>query len=248
MYQFLLFIAVELNKYGWFWECPNGGEKCHYRHALPPGFVLKKDRKKGDKKDDITIEELVEIERANLGYNLTKITLESFLAWKKRKINEKQASARKESDRKKAEFKAGKNVGLSGREMFTFNPELARDNDMDEGEAAMDIVREDDEDGESGTVKEIDLDMIANEAREVDQSGTQVTEMKRNFAPEGSTSTATTSKLAEANGEPSTSTAAQNGDGGNGEDEIIDEPIDESLFAEEDLDGLEDELNSTNLN
>ena len=28
--------AVENNKYGWFWECPNG-PSCHYRHALPPG-------------------------------------------------------------------------------------------------------------------------------------------------------------------------------------------------------------------
>ena len=29
--------AVELGKYGWFWDCPNGNEKCQYRHALPPG-------------------------------------------------------------------------------------------------------------------------------------------------------------------------------------------------------------------
>ncbi len=34
--------AVENNKYGWFWACPNGGNNCMYRHALPPGFVLKK--------------------------------------------------------------------------------------------------------------------------------------------------------------------------------------------------------------
>ena len=34
--------AVENNKYGWFWNCPNGGKDCMYRHALPPGFVLKK--------------------------------------------------------------------------------------------------------------------------------------------------------------------------------------------------------------
>nr|KAJ3418383.1 hypothetical protein HK105_008384 [Polyrhizophydium stewartii] len=33
--------AIESRKYGWFWECPNGA-KCKYRHALPPGFVLKK--------------------------------------------------------------------------------------------------------------------------------------------------------------------------------------------------------------
>ena len=34
--------AVENSKYGWFWTCPNGGEQCSYRHALPKGYVLKK--------------------------------------------------------------------------------------------------------------------------------------------------------------------------------------------------------------
>merc|ERR1712029_839928 len=42
--------AVENNKYGWFWSCPVGGKDCKYRHALPPGFVLKKDKKKEEKK------------------------------------------------------------------------------------------------------------------------------------------------------------------------------------------------------
>lgn len=32
--------AVENQKYGWFWTCPNGGDKCMYRHALPPGYAL----------------------------------------------------------------------------------------------------------------------------------------------------------------------------------------------------------------
>jgi hypothetical protein len=31
--------AVEEGKYGWFWTCPNGGDKCMYQHKLPPGFV-----------------------------------------------------------------------------------------------------------------------------------------------------------------------------------------------------------------
>ena len=31
--------AVENGKYGWFWQCPNGGDKCMYRHSLPPGYV-----------------------------------------------------------------------------------------------------------------------------------------------------------------------------------------------------------------
>ncbi|KAK5009356.1 Translation machinery-associated protein 46, partial [Cryomyces antarcticus] len=29
--------AVENGKYGWFWTCPNGGDKCMYKHSLPPG-------------------------------------------------------------------------------------------------------------------------------------------------------------------------------------------------------------------
>lgn len=29
--------AIEDGKYGWFWTCPNGGNNCMYKHALPPG-------------------------------------------------------------------------------------------------------------------------------------------------------------------------------------------------------------------
>ena len=32
--------AIEDGKYGWFWTCPNGGDKCMYQHKLPPGSVL----------------------------------------------------------------------------------------------------------------------------------------------------------------------------------------------------------------
>lgn len=32
--------AVENGKYGWFWQCPNGGDKCMYRHSLPPGYGI----------------------------------------------------------------------------------------------------------------------------------------------------------------------------------------------------------------
>lgn len=31
--------AVENQKYGWFWVCPNGGDACKYKHSLPPGYV-----------------------------------------------------------------------------------------------------------------------------------------------------------------------------------------------------------------
>ena len=32
--------AIEEGKYGWFWTCPNGGDKCMYQHKLPPGYVV----------------------------------------------------------------------------------------------------------------------------------------------------------------------------------------------------------------
>ena len=53
--------AIEKAVYGWFWECPNG-EKCIYRHALPPGFVFKKVQKEAVQEETITMEELVERE------------------------------------------------------------------------------------------------------------------------------------------------------------------------------------------
>lgn len=43
-----------------------------------------------EKKNEISLVDLIERERAALGANQTKITLETFLAWKKKKIKEKQ--------------------------------------------------------------------------------------------------------------------------------------------------------------
>lgn len=66
---------MEKSKYGWFWECPNG-EKCIYRHALPPGYVLKRDKKKMDeqKKPDISLVDLIERERNALGSCVVRLT------------------------------------------------------------------------------------------------------------------------------------------------------------------------------
>jgi hypothetical protein len=52
------------SRFGWFWECPNG-EQCQYRHALPPGFVLKSQRKAAEeaaKAKVISLEEFLEVE------------------------------------------------------------------------------------------------------------------------------------------------------------------------------------------
>lgn len=166
--------ALEQNKYGWFWECPNGGQKCHYRHAVPPGFVLKKNKKNLDEvksaEETLTIEDLIETERAKLGGNLARITLETFLAWKKAKIREKQDSEQKERDRKRDEFKAGRSIGLSGRDMFTFRPELADEDGQDEeGEEAYDLSRFEGEEDGTQVVREITLEnLIAESMQEGD--------------------------------------------------------------------------------
>jgi len=165
--------AVEKSKYGWFWECPNGSD-CHYRHALPPGFMLKKDKVKL-MKDEISLEDLVERERAALSSgNLTKVTLVSFIAWKKRKISEKKETLRKDEDKKRVDFKAGRHVGLSGREMFTFNPAMAVD-ELEDGDDAFDTGNlSNDEDEEENEYKEIAFDQ-AWEEEEEDGSGTTAT-------------------------------------------------------------------------
>ena len=78
--------ALERSQYGWFWECPNG-ETCHYRHALPPGFVLKRDQKK--KKDDgegPSLEDYIESEKKKITGALTPVNEQSFAEWKAKRI------------------------------------------------------------------------------------------------------------------------------------------------------------------
>lgn len=209
--------AVEKSLYGWFWACPNG-EKCIYRHALPPGYVLKKDKKKEDKKDEISLEELIETERASIGVGSTKVTLETFLAWKKRKIEEKRQAAMEDEKKKLKDFKAGKQFGISGREMFSFNPDLVNDA-MDDGDEALEYTREVDEN--ENDFKEIDFSALSAGLKDVDGTGTIATE-DRFERLKGS---------AENEGEASGTAADEAG------------PINENLFLDEDLDGLDDELN-----
>ncbi|KAL5234444.1 hypothetical protein ACI65C_001854 [Semiaphis heraclei] len=168
--------AVEKSKYGWFWSCPNG-TSCIYRHALPPGFVLKKDKKKDDKKDEIQLEDLIERERAALNsVKFTRVTLESFLAWKKRKVREKKDAIIKDEEKKRTDYKAGRQIGLSGREMFSFNPEMAIGDSMDDGEEAFDAYIRDEDEEVDGNVKvrEIQLETLESEASEVDDTGTRL--------------------------------------------------------------------------
>ncbi|XP_047208506.1 zinc finger CCCH domain-containing protein 15 [Girardinichthys multiradiatus] len=241
--------AIENNKYGWFWVCPAGGDVCMYRHALPPGFVLKKEKKKEEKEDEISLEELIENERAALGANVTRITLETFLAWKKRKRQEKVDKAREEMEKKKADFKAGKSLIVSGREVFEFRPELVDDDDdeADDTQYADETKEEDEEETDTTDVQDIDLSRFV--PQEVDHTGITVASTDR-FSSRN--------KMAKADNEEQLNGACGGGEEnglsgaeGGGEDEGGEDgdvvPVDENLFMGEDLEELDEELNTLGL-
>ncbi|KJX92208.1 ccch finger dna binding protein [Zymoseptoria brevis] len=93
--------AVENGKYGWFWICPNGGDKCMYKHSLPPGFVLKTKEQRAAEKalmdksplNTLTLEDFLESERHKLSGTLTPVTPETFAKWKKERLDKKAAEA-----------------------------------------------------------------------------------------------------------------------------------------------------------
>ncbi|XP_053554515.1 zinc finger CCCH domain-containing protein 15 [Bombina bombina] len=242
--------AIENNKYGWFWVCP-GGDVCMYRHALPAGFVLKKDKKKEEKEEEISLEDLIERERAALGPNVTRITLESFLAWKKRKRQERIEKAEEDMERRKADFKAGKSFGISGREVFEFRPELVDDDDeeADDTHYSLDMEDRDETQDNDDDVKDIDLSRFV--PKDVDDTGITVASHER-FSTYVTSKVKDDTKLSEASGGE-----IENGEQSDLEEDNEDEdqenglvdavPVDENLFTGEDLDDLEEELNTLDL-
>jgi len=209
--------AVENNKYGWFWECPNGGKNCKYRHALPPGFVLKKDKAKKDRETaEISIEDLIETERGNLDQSkLTKVTLQTFVAWKKKKLKEKAQAERKEKDKKKKDYTGGNTGGMSGRDMFLMDPSMlerhVEEAEDDEGEFDLNMREEEADDGVK--VHEIKFDEYGIMDDGVDES--TAVQLARAVAEEGG----------------ATAAAAVDVD-----EDLFDDDLDD---LEEDLEGLE---------
>jgi len=219
--------AVEKNLYGWFWNCPNG-ENCMYRHALPPGFILKKDQKKEDEVDKISLEEHIEKERNELSGALTPVTMQTFLAWKKRKIQEKQDKHSQEMNKKEKEFRQGKGLlKISGKEVFMFKPELA-DADDDEADDGIFNYGDDGEEEEEDEVKcvEIDLETFKINAENA-ANDSRITKVHTLHAKDRETATAPTSGGGQVDEEePEADNSNSN-----------DVEIDESLF--EDLDDLD---------
>ncbi|CAI5465951.1 unnamed protein product [Closterium sp. Yama58-4] len=117
--------AVEKKQYGWFWVCPNGGKDCMYRHALPPGYVLKSQMKallEEEQANKLTVEEMIENER-KMTASHTQLTTEIFMEWKKKKQAVKDAEM---AARKAARAKEDR---MSGRELFLSDASLFVDDD-----------------------------------------------------------------------------------------------------------------------
>ncbi|KAF2842343.1 hypothetical protein M501DRAFT_1013691 [Patellaria atrata CBS 101060] len=131
--------AVENQKYGWFWACPNGGDKCMYKHSLPPGFVLKTKEQRAAEKalmdksplNTLTLEDFLESERHKLTGSLTPVTPETFTKWKKERL-----------DKKAAEEEAKALKEATGRAMFEkgdWQASSGEEDDEDDDDGADDV-------------------------------------------------------------------------------------------------------------
>ncbi|KAI1846516.1 hypothetical protein JX266_007413 [Neoarthrinium moseri] len=126
--------AIEDGKYGWFWICPNGGDKCKYKHALPPGFILKTKEQRAAEKalmdksplKTLTLEEFLESERHKLTGTLTPVTPESFAKWKQDRLSKKAA----EEQARKAKEATGRALFESGD--WRFQEEAGSDDEGDD--------------------------------------------------------------------------------------------------------------------
>ncbi|KAL3839611.1 hypothetical protein ACJIZ3_024202 [Penstemon smallii] len=137
--------AVEKKQYGWFWVCPNGGKECQYRHALPPGYMLKSQMKAllEEESNKMPIEEEIENQRAKIS-TITPMTPELFMGWKKKRTEEREAGlAAQRADR-------AKNDRMSGRELFLADASLF----IDDAEAYDKYQREEEPDVEQKVNKD----------------------------------------------------------------------------------------------
>ncbi|PRP80333.1 CCCH-type zinc finger-containing protein [Planoprotostelium fungivorum] len=120
--------AIENKQYGWFWECPNGGEKCMYVHALPPGYEFKTKKKDDEEEvEETPIEEIIEEEKLKLTTR-TPLTRETFEKWKADKKKAKEEKELAEKSQRDADIKSGKTM-RSGRDLFLYNPDLFVDDE-----------------------------------------------------------------------------------------------------------------------
>ena len=176
--------AIEKKNYGWFWECPNGGDKCQYRHCLPAGYVLKTDAKEVEKKE-LLLEDIIE-EKRKAVVTRTPVTLERLQTWLQAKKDRQAAEEDKKLEEAKEQYKKGKRPAISGRALFTIDPSLFVDDDAAGGvdfEKGGGDDGDDDDDDQRGAV---DLTPMAAPDRPITYAPAPAPEEAPAPAPAGS--------------------------------------------------------------
>lgn len=134
--------------------------------------------------------------------------------------------------------------------MFSFNPELANDGEMEDGDAAFDTYERDEEDDDNAfEYTELDLEALALAAQEASQNQKDVFKSYSistccscliSSQVDGTGTVAAEDRL-KSNEEASTSSAQ-------GSSDVVDAtPFNENLFLDEALDGLDEQLNDLDL-
>ncbi|MEJ1281255.1 hypothetical protein NN561_012204 [Cricetulus griseus] len=179
--------------------------------------------------------------------NVTKITLESFLAWKKRKRQEKIDKLEQDMERQKADFKAGKALVISGHEVFEFHPELVNDDDEEADDTRYIQETGGDEVDDSVGVNGIDVSLYI--PRDVEETGITVASLERfsTYASDKDDNKLSESSGGRAENGERSDLDEDNGSGAQESGSIDAVPIDENLFTGKDLDELEEELNTLDL-
>ncbi|KAK4336653.1 hypothetical protein RND71_044059 [Anisodus tanguticus] len=156
------------------------GDKCKYKHALPRGYKLKRDQVIVEEKREQTLEELLALDKAKYTefdpskLEGTPVTVERFLEWKIKfkKEMEKNKPQEKKNDKKQ-----------TGKEMFTFNPDMEADGETDGGVSIYDIIdnknkerkekednlaNENTEDNENDEDKNVEIDEDLFDSEDID--------------------------------------------------------------------------------
>ncbi|RPB09112.1 hypothetical protein P167DRAFT_538737 [Morchella conica CCBAS932] len=141
--------AVENGKYGWFWQCPNGGNDCKYKHSLPPGFVLKTKEQRAAEKAlmdksplaTLTLEDFLEGRRLALTGTLTPVTEETFKKWKLERTSKKEA----EEEARRAKEATGRALFEKGDWQNETDSEEEEEEDDDDGDFDLAALRKETE-------------------------------------------------------------------------------------------------------
>mmetsp|Transcript_40614 Transcript_40614/g.77547 ORF Transcript_40614/g.77547 Transcript_40614/m.77547 type:complete len:383 (-) Transcript_40614:1775-2923(-) len=154
--------AVESKLYGWFWNCP-GGKDCKYKHALPPGYVMKSEMQAllaEERANKPTQEELLEGQRKELKAS-TPVTQETYKAWKWKWDNDRAMAKDARREKNRLDDK------ISGRDLFESGDMEVVDDEF----ATDDYVRED--------------DFEAQVARSNEQAAANLAKVQSNAPPHG---------------------------------------------------------------